>query len=223
MISTQQAQVTWLWLYYGHFEHCRLTRLRLTVSLLPAADGWKRAKPHAEYSATTCNPLSQACASFLSSDLHKTTAHHLQSTDCPTRSPLGVPKVVPACGLKNLPQPACKLLFRRRRRRRAPGIKVSDGNIVEPVFCMHGTRAVSVAMTNPTKPRWMDVAMSEVPLVTCTELGRKQTTWRGSQREASKATSGIERIGKIKGSATEERLVTALSPRSSNSLWQTPP
>ena len=78
--------------------------------------------------------------------------------------------------LKNLPQPACKLLLRRGGR--APRMKVSDANVVEPVFCMHGTRAVSVEMTDPTKPRWMDVAMSGVLLVTCTELGRKRTTWR---------------------------------------------
>ena len=83
--------------------------------------------------------------------------------------------MLPARGLRNLPQPTCELLFRRRRR--APGMKVSDGDVVEPIFCMQGMRAVSVAIANPTKPRWTDVAMSTVPLVTCTELGRKRTTW----------------------------------------------
>ena len=65
--------------------------------------------------------------------------------NCPTRSPLGVPQVVRACGLKILPQPASgRLLFRRRGR--APGTKVSCGDVVEPMSCMHGTRAVSVLM-----------------------------------------------------------------------------
>ena len=84
---------------------------------------------------------------------------------------------MPARGLKNLPQPACKLWVMKRRR--APGMKVSDGDDIEPMFCMHRTRAVPVAMTNPTKLRWTDVAMSGVPLVTCTLPFLKKLSLRG--------------------------------------------
>ena len=66
-------------------------------------------------------------------------------------------------------------------------MKLSDADVVEPMFCMHGTRAGSVAMTNPTKPRRADVAMSGVPFVTCTELGRGGNKPRGvDRREGNK-------------------------------------
>ena len=49
---------------------------------------------------------------------------------------------------------------------------MSDAGVVEPVFCMHGTRPFqSRVVSVPTKPRWMDVAMSRVPPAMCTELG----------------------------------------------------
>ena len=82
------------------------------------------------------------------------------------------------------------------------------------MFRVHSTR---VAMTNPAKLRWRGAVMPGVPLVLCNELGRKRTTWRGSQREASESTSGSERTWEIKGSVTEERLATT------GSLWQSSP
>ena len=49
---------------------------------------------------------------------------------------------------------------------------MSDAGVVEPVFCMHGTRPFqSRVVSVPTKPRWMDAAMSRVPPAMCTELG----------------------------------------------------
>ena len=41
----------------------------------------------------------------------------------------------------------------------------SDTDAAESVLCMHGTRLLqSGVMSDPTKPRLMDVAMSRVPL-----------------------------------------------------------